>query len=194
MPEILRDNMGLEEVVKDILDAARADSEKIVKERNEKVAEIIKKAEAEILVKEQRARDDLDRVKESEERKEMSDAALMSKKALQNVKKELIESAYGGLKSEVARLPERERAKMLKTLFEKCGQEISDIGRVYVNEKDATFVKILTKGNVSVVPENILGGIIAESKDGKFRVDYSFDRFIEIVKETRTKELSNTLF
>jgi len=186
--------MGLEEVVKDILDKAKADSAVIAKAGNEKAAEILKKAETELLVKEQRARDDLERVKESEERKELSDAALAAKKKLQNVKKELIESAYAGLSEEAANFSERERTKMLKTLFEKCAAEISDIGKIYVNKKDVTFAKILAKGNISVVPENILGGIVAESRDGKFRVDYSFDRFIEMVKETRTKELSNALF
>lgn len=186
--------MGLEEVVKDILDATRADSEKIAKEGNEKASEIIRKAEAEILVKEQHATEDLERVKDSEERKEMSDAALVSKKKMQNVKKELIERAYLGLKEKTANISERERTKILKGLFAKCEKEVSDIGRVYVNAKDATIVKILTKGNVSVIQEDILGGIIAESRDGKFRVDYSFDRFVELIAETRTKELSGILF
>ncbi|MBU4246237.1 MAG: V-type ATP synthase subunit E family protein [Nanoarchaeota archaeon] len=187
--------MGLEEVVKDILDAAKVDSAKIAKERNEKIAEIIKKAEAEVLIKEQRAREDLQRVKDSEERKELSDAALMSKKALQNVKKELIESAYTGLKGKSADIPERERAKILKTLFAKCAKEVSDIGKVYVARKDVRLANdVVRPAKISVLTENIIGGIIAESRDGKFRVDYSFDRFIELIKETRTKELSNILF
>ncbi len=187
--------MGLEEVVDDILDRAKADSALVAKAGNGKAAEIIKKAETEILVKEQRARDDLQRVKESEERKEMSDAALAAKKKLQNVKKELIESAYAGLSEKVADIPERERAKMLKTLFSKCALEISDIGKVYVNKKDVKLAGGLVKSaKISVLAENIIGGIIAESRDGKFRVDYSFGRFIETVKETRTKELSNALF
>lgn len=187
--------MGLEEVVKDILDKAKADSLVVAKAGNEKAAEIIKKAETEILIKEQRARDDLQRVKESEERKELSDAALAAKKKFQNVKKELIESAYSGLMEKAADIPERERAKMLKTLFAKCAREISGIGKVYVNKKDVKLVgEIVRSAKISVLSENIIGGIIAESSDGKFRVDCSFDRFIELVKETRTKELSNTLF
>lgn len=187
--------MGLEEVVKDILDKAKADSLAVAKAGNEKAAEIMKKAETEVLIKEQRAQEDLKRVKDSEERKEMSDAALAAKKKLQNVKKELIESAYIGLNEKVADIPERERARMLKTLFAKCAREVSGIGKIYVNKKDVKIANdIVRSAKISVLSENIIGGIIAESSDGKFRVDCSFDRFIELVKETRAKELSNALF
>lgn len=187
--------MGLEEVVKDILDRAKADSVAVVRAGNEKASEIIKKAEAEVLIKEQQSEEDIVRIKDAAERKEMADAALMSKKSLQNVKKQLMERAYEGLKECVSGMPGKNREKMLKILVGKCMSEMENIGTVYVNKNDVKAIGALLKSKkISVRPENIAGGVIAESADGKFRADYSFDRFIELIKETRTKELSNILF
>ena len=187
--------MGLEEVVKDILAQAKADALSIVKAGNEKAAEMLKKAEAEALIKERRAQEDLERVEESEERKEMSDAALAAKKKMQNVKKELIERAYAGLGEKVSALPGKAREKMLEALLDRCMSEIDNIGTIYVSKKDAKFAGSLVKSKgISVLSGNMIGGIIAESADGKFRADNSFDRSVELIKETRIKELSNILF
>ncbi|VVB60885.1 V-type ATP synthase subunit E [uncultured archaeon] len=187
--------MGLQEVVHDILESAKSESAAILKAGNEKAKEIIKKAEAEVLIKRSSAEEDLARVKDADERKEMADAALQSKKELQNVKKELIEEAYSGLAEKISEMSEKDRANMLKILLEKAMAEIPDVGTIYVNKKDVKLAGTLVKSkSISIRPENIIGGIIAESSDGKLRTDYSFDRFIEMIKETRTKELSNILF
>ncbi len=187
--------MGLEDVVQDILGKAKSDSAAAVRAGNEKAGEIIKKAEADVLIRELHAGEDIARIKESAERKEVADAALLSKKALQNVKKELIERAYAGLNEMVSGMAWNDRRKMLGMLLKKCMSEIGDIGAVYANKKDMQFVSSLVKSRkISVRQENIIGGVIAESADRKFRSDNSFDRFIERIRETRAKELSKILF
>ncbi len=187
--------MGLEDVVHDILESAKSESAAILRSADDKAKEIIKRGEAEVLIKRQQSEEDIARIKDAAERKEMADAALQSKKELQNVKKELIEEAYSALAEKVSQLSEKDRANMLKILLQKCMSEIPDIGAIYVNKKDVKLAGTLLKSkDVSILAENIIGGIIAESSDRKLRTDYSFDRLIEMIKETRTKELSNILF
>lgn len=187
--------MGLEEVIHDILDKAKSESAAALRQANEKADEIIKKANADILIKEQKAGEDLQRVKDSSERKEMAEAALLSKKEFQNVKKELIEQAYSGLNEKISEMPDKIREYFLKALIERGLSEISDAGRIYVNKQDIKIAgAIIKSGKVSMLAADILGGAIVESSDTKFCVDYSFERLVERIRETRTKELSEILF
>ncbi len=187
--------MGLEEVIHDILDRAKSESAAALRQANEKAEEIIKKADAEVLIKEQKAKEDMQRVKDSSERKEMAEAALLSKKNFQNVKKELIEQSYLSLKEKIFEMPDKSRERFLGILLKAGMSEIADVGTIYVNKRDIKIAEAYVKsGKVSMRSADILGGAIVESSDTKFRVDYSFDRLIERVRETRTKELSEILF
>jgi len=60
---------------------------------------------------------------------------------------------------------------------------------VYCNEKDKESVK-----NYKVKEANILGGVIAESKDGMLRVDYSYDLLLKQLKDELLPQLNKMLF
>ena len=77
---------------------------------------------------------------------------------------------------------------MINSLYRKAGSEI-DIGKVYCNKKDSKMFK-----GVETSSTDIIGGLIAESKDGLIRVDYSFDTMLESIKENEIKGVVDALF
>lgn len=187
--------MGLEEVVAEILGEANSRADAIGKEGKAKAAEILKAAEAELREKKSRAAEDLESVKSAAERKEIADAELSCKKMLQDAKKELIAASYDGLRVKLAAMGEKDRAKILGVLFERSAKQLADVGAVYVSGQDVKIASALLKPKkVAVKEKNILGGLIAESSDGRMLVDYSFDSIIESMKDRAIKDISRILF
>ena len=187
--------MGLEEVIVDITKKADSDSEAILKEGKAIAAQILANAEKEIREKKAAAAADLENVKSASEKKELADAELKCKKQMQDVKKELIAAAYGGANAKISAMNEKERAKILEHMFEKSATALDGIGAVYVSRSDLKLAASLFKArNVSVKERNILGGLVAESADGKILMDYSFDSIVDSMKESKIKEVSRILF
>ena len=187
--------MGLEEVVAEINNKANSDAAAILKEGRAMAAQILGNAEKEAKEKKAAAAADLENVKSASERKELADAELKCKKQIQDTKKELIFAAYGGAKAKISAMGERERAKILEQLFERSEKQLDGIGAVYVSHADMKLAaSIFKQKKVSVHERNILGGRVAESRDGKILVDYSFDSIVGSMKESMIKDVSRTLF
>jgi len=87
-------------------------------------------------------------------------------------------------------LNDTEREELLKKLLSKY--EGGDYV-VYSNKRDEPIVKKLTKmpyaGNIEC-----LGGVVLESKDGSFRINLTFDNFIEMVYREKMKDVYEKLF
>ena len=66
-----------------------------------------------------------------------------------------------------------------------------DIGgeNLYCNKNDAKFMKDF---NAEAI--DIMGGLIAENKDGTVRVDYSFDTMLQNIKENELQSINKVLF
>lgn len=189
------DFMGLEEVVAEINNKANSDAAAILKEGRAMAAQVLGNAEKEIKEKKAAAAADLEIVKSASERKEIADAELKCKKQMQDVKKELIAASYDGAKAKISAMGERERAKILEQLFERSARQLDGIGAVYVSHADMKLAASIFKPKkVSVHERNILGGLVAESKDGKILVDYSFDSIVDSMKESMIKDVSRILF
>ena len=187
--------MGLEEVVAEINNKANSDAAVILKEGKAMAAEILGNAEREIREKKSIAAADLESVKSMSEKKELSGAELTCKKQVQDAKKDLILAAYSGAKEKISAMGERERAKILEQLFERSEKQLDGIGAVYVSPGDLKLAASIFKPKkVSVHERNIIGGLVAESRDGKILVDYSFDSIVDSMKESMIKDVSRTLF
>ena len=90
-----------------------------------------------------------------------------------------------------------EKEKLYQSLLKKAEKEI-DVYAVYVNKSDFDVVKSIAKSILknkeSIKEEEILGGIIAENKDGTIRVDYSFDSLLEEFRQKSLADISEKLF
>ena len=179
--------MGLEVVVKDVLERGHEEANRIKREGTDEAAGIIAAAEnkAREILKERREQ----AVLQIERRKnrEISSANLEVKRAVLNVKKELLDKVYHEALV-LAALPESERESIIKKLLESH----SDSKRVFSNSSDESIVKQITNleyGGTILCS----GGIVLENEDGTVIHDLTFDTLLTSVRETSLKQLLEIL-
>lgn len=182
--------MGLENVVNDILEQAKAEVLIIKKETEGEVAAIIDeaKANAEKIMEAKQAQTNaqIDRI----EKQEMSSAHLEIKRATLNAKKDVMESVYQSAREKISSIPAEKNANLLKEILDNYG---SNGSRVYSNGRDAKLVQEMT--DLTYMGEiECLGGLVIENEDGSVRLDYTFDTILENASEQSLKHISDILF
>jgi len=77
----------------------------------------------------------------------------------------------------------------------------ADKSRIYVSPKDVSMVrkflerdKELASKVMEVKVDNLLGGVIAEDIDGKFRIDNTYEARLEMLLPKLLPEISKELF
>ena len=180
--------MGLEVVVKDVLERGHEEANRIKREGTDEAAGIIAAAEnkAREILKERREQ----AVLQIERRKnrEISSANLEVKRAILNVKKELLDKAYDEALGVLAALSEPERESIIKKLLESH----TDSKRVFSNRSDESIVRQITNleyGGTILCS----GGIVLENEDGTVIHDLTFDTLLTSVRETSLKQLLEIL-
>lgn len=182
--------MGLETVVKDIMDNANEDVSKIKAETDSEVLQIIDEAreKAKHILGESlaKAEDDIKLMRQQE----ISSANLEVKRTILNSRKELLEEVYNRAYDRVSSLPESKNKELLSTLIrtnEMNGKKI------YSNAKSELLVKELSAleyaGNVDCA-----GGVIIENEEGNIRLDYTYDVILKNTSEKFLKQTSDILF
>ena len=157
---------------------------------NEEASQIIKKAEKEIAEFRDKAKVETQRNIELISRQESASVQLDNKKMLLEAKKEIIDGIFAEAKKRIDELDAKKRELYLKKLFKKAKSDI-EVEKVFCSRKDA---KILKLPNVTVEACDMLGGIIAENKEGTVRVDYSFDTMLLSIKENELQAINKILF
>jgi len=181
--------MALDAVVEDILATSKdkvavinteADLEaaRILQEARDRAAEIKARKEAEV-----------EHAIEAVERREISSAHLEVKRAELNVHKDQMEQARTKLFDSIKNISKKDNEALIKQLL--APYNLKDM-KVYSNQKDAAFVSSLAPnygGNL-----DIIGGVVAESKDGALRYDLTYETLAREVFENHMKEVSRILF
>lgn len=182
--------MGLEKVIKEILDAGRKESSRIVEEgkqkREETLAEARKKGNDEIEKKRKEAAEARMRRKTQE----IAKSELEAKKTVLRAQKEILDLVYQKVMVKLGELPSNN--SILKTLIERNMAEISN-GRVFSNPRDESFVRSLVGDRYSEVVE-CLGGIVIESMDGTTKIDLRYETMMKDVWGDSIKDLSQILW
>lgn len=186
--------MSLENVVNEILDKAHKQAEEIQKEGKKEASAILDKARTELEIKQKEAQDNLAKLKEAIENKEMASAKLLASKEIQEIKKQLIDETNSVAKKKISGLDYKQKEELLKKLSDKAAKELKEIGTVYAIKEDLPLLKKLCKNSEIKQTEDILGGAIFESKDKSVRVDFSFDQLLEQSKNSSLREISEALF
>jgi V/A-type H+-transporting ATPase subunit E len=182
--------MGLETVVKDILDVAQKEASQIDAEADAEVSRIIdearqtaKKIMGESLSK---AEDDIKKIRQQE----TSSSNLEVKREILNSRKEVLESVYMKAVGKIAVLPPSKNEELLKAIIET--QQING-SRIYSNRDSEETVKKLSTidyaGNI-----NCIGGVVIENEDGTIRLDYTYDLIMKNMNDQSLKQLSDILF
>ena len=180
--------MGLESVKEEILGSANAkasdliaqarkESDRLMKEAEKKCEELREKSLAE-------AKAAIERLK----RQETASAEQEKKKIILESKKQVIESVFAGARKSLEELSDKKREALIKKLLEKARSDI-EAAYFYCNKRDVKLLK-----GLDVKPYDIIGGLIAEDKERKTIVDYSFETILESIKESQLQEISKLLF
>jgi V/A-type H+-transporting ATPase subunit E len=190
--------MGLEAVVGEIQQKGRQqadqirregeiESERILRDAQKRSDEIKMNAEAEVTRQVQHAL-----------AQETSSANLVTKRAILNAEKELLDQVYAATLAAIRREPTAFHERALRRLLATAKAEIGG-GRVRVNRDDLPLIEALVREPGFEVfevgkPADIEGGLLAESKDGAFQVDHSYRTYLNRVWESSLKDASDLLF
>ena len=190
--------MGLEKVKQEILERAQAEADKVVDAAQSEARAVMKSAEKQIAGYEHLMGEDLEALSNAVKRKEVASAELELKKQLLSAKSELIEGVFGDVRKKLGSLSDKKRESHITALLDAARKEVN-VSSVQCSGKDARFVEASGSGNSNsrlkvVKNDEMLGGIIAESPDGKLRVDYSYETLLEQVKSKVLGDVAKILF
>lgn len=187
--------MGLEDVEKDILKRVMSKVEVIKSSTEKESREIIDKALSEIEELKKARDSEISTALESIRRREKAHVLLQARKIELEAKKSVIESVYADVEKKIKNMGKKEVENILKILIERARREIEAF-YIYSSKKDEELVKKLTKplglkygGNIECI-----GGVVLENKDGTIGINYTFDSFLEKIKQSTLKEVSRQLF
>ena len=182
--------MGLESVVKGILEAGRREAEEIVsggkKEASGTIAEAKKKGteemrrrvqEAEVLGEKRRVQD-------------LARADLEVKRIALEAQKEILDLIYSEALERLRVLPSNDA--VLRRLL---SAHMADVrtGRVHSNERDRMTVQSIV-GESYAGTRPVLGGVVIESIDGKTTVDLTYETMMQKTWEDSVREVAQVLW
>ena len=191
--------MGLEKVKQEILNKAREEAAVIAQQAKEEAKSIEKSAEKQVKDYESLVEEDLEKSVEIIKRKELAAADLEVQKKSLEAKNELIEAVFSEVRRKLKSFGDKSREAHIKSILGRAMMEM-DIAVVRCSSKDVRFVEAASSGGngnsrLKVVKnDEMLGGLVAESADGKLQVDYSYDAIIEQLKSRVLIDVAKILF
>lgn len=183
-------SMGLETVLKDIVEASQAEVSNLNSEADSEVSSILDESRqaAKKIVGERLAKveDDIKYIRQQE----ISSANLEVKRTLLNARKEILDNVYVQAVEAISAFSLEKNEELLKVLINKYESEGA---KIYSNKESAEIVKKLSSleygGDIEC-----LGGILIESADGTVRLDYTYDVILKSVNEQLLKQTSDIFF
>ena len=180
--------MSLENLEKSIRKNAQKEADWILSEAEKEADVIRKEARARIAARKKELQKNLERETLLLASRKRARARMLKNQALLEEKKKLITEVYDRFLAKM----EKNKRDIMKKMFMKAKNELS-IGKVYVKSEDLKVAKAALP-EIPIEKRSILGGIIAESKDGTELVDYSYETILEILRQRTLKQVSSELF
>ncbi|MFC1768243.1 V-type ATP synthase subunit E [Nanoarchaeota archaeon] len=180
--------MGLEEVRDEFLDEASREKDAIIEKANEEASQIMDQAKKQEAEKKELDIENIKKSSEENEMREIAAANLEVKKNLLSEEKRLIKDVLDKTKTRLSNLKANEREEIVEKLLKKAEAEL-EIGKILCRKDDASFFS----GKYEVEETNIIGGFIAENKDGSISIDLSFDTLLNELSEKHSQEIYKTL-
>lgn len=189
-----------ESVSKAILDRARTEAEEILEKARREAEEIINKAKLRRRQEQEREEAKIINDAKREARAIIVKAMLKVRKEHSEVKKKIVDEIVNKVREHL----EKRDFNVTESLKKLIQEAISTLPQteliIYVNKADVDAVKKIVKelriaNRVKEIREtNIVGGVIVETIDGKFRVDNSYETRLEMVLSKLLPEISKELF
>ncbi len=184
--------MALDKVVEDILESARKDASQLIATAEKEKASILQQGNESIAAKKLERQKQLDETIRRLNQQEVSSAELEAKRVVLNVRKDVLDQVSAGTLKELASMPDSEKAQLYAKLLNN-GAKIIPQPKVFCPMGEAKLLSGVS-GVGSIQEVEMEAGIILESKDGMFRLDYRFRTMLEDIWEKELKNVSNILF
>jgi len=184
--------MALDKVIKDILDHARMEADKLAEEAEKEKTAILRAAEDEISkkrrLKEREAQETLRRLT----RQEISSAELEAKRIVLNAKKEVLDRVFSETLREIESVDSQRKAEAYCRIFRKAKNLIQQPKVICPRGESNLLSSCADVGQVT--ESDMEPGLILESEDGTIRLDYRFRAILESIWEKELRKVSNMLF
>ncbi|MBI2145232.1 hypothetical protein HYU18_02810 [Candidatus Woesearchaeota archaeon] len=185
--------MGLEKVKQEILEKARQEAGSIIEAATSESKAIVRAAEKQANEGEEVAEKEFQKASESMKKREAASADLELQKQMLAAKSELIEQVFIEARKMLGSLPDKKREAHIASLIDLAKREMP-VSSLRCSTRDARIVESKA-GKLRIIrEEGMLGGIIAESSDGRLRVDYSYESLLEQVKVRVLGDVARELF
>lgn len=184
--------MGLDRVVEDILRRGEGKRKDIISLGKTERDEQIRQAEMKIVDERQKADKRVQAAIAQMDQQEISSAELESKKALLAAQRQVMEELKEQVLDELEKYPTERRKKLYAKLVAKAKAELGEC-LVYTNKGDKALVS-LPPGMTNAGVIDCRGGLVFESKNKNFRLDYRFESLLEDMWNARIREIYTKLF
>lgn len=190
--------MGLDAVITEIKEKARAEADAIIQEADAKKTEILTAAQTQVQLIKTDAEENAQKSASHIHTQEEAAGHLAVKREVLNAQKTLMDEVQAKTLEQICALPESFHKQAIASLLKKAQLEIQN-GTVTCAARDTEALrKVLSDSEFAKFtagdPTEIDGGIIVESADGMLQVDYSYHTFLNQVWESGLKDASDILF
>ncbi|MBN1166947.1 MAG: V-type ATP synthase subunit E [Methanospirillaceae archaeon] len=190
--------MGLEAVIAEIQEKGRAEAKVIADDADARVRTILDTANEKSNEIRTVAQEEILKTVSHLITQEEAAGGLIVKREVLNAKKELLDEVFSQTLEQIRGFDNSLHKKIITSLLDTAKQEISG-GTVYSNERDKPVLTEILAQPVyadytcgSAI--DIDGGIIVESKDGLYKLDYTYKTFLNTIWESGLKDASDILF
>jgi V/A-type H+-transporting ATPase subunit E len=182
--------MGLESVVKGILEAGRRESEEMVSEGKEEAKRILEEAKKQGTKKINESAEEAENTGKKKKVQDLARAELEVKRLVLEAQKDILDTVYSKALERLSALSSNEA--ILRHILRSHSTDVG-AGRVFSNERDRMAVQSIA-GESFAGTKRMLGGIVIESKDGKSTVDLTYETLMEKTWEESIREVAEVLW
>jgi len=190
----------MEKISEAVVAKVRMEAQNIIKEAEEKAQEEIEKARKLRETKLQEEKRKMLEEAEEEAARIMAQASIKTRQQVSSAKNDVITKIIDEVKQELSESSSDENY-LLSLIREAIDGLGADKSRIYVSPKDVSMVRKFLEGDkelaskvMEVKVDNLLGGVIAEDIDGKFRIDNTYEARLEMLLPKLLPEISKELF
>jgi V/A-type H+-transporting ATPase subunit E len=184
--------MSLNKVVEEILRRGEEKKQEIIRhgeqERDEQIKQVEKRIVDERLKAEKRTTSLISQM----EQQELSSGELESKKALLAAQRQVMDDLKQQVLHELESYPDDKRKKVYSKLVSKAKKDLGECF-VYSNKEDKALLQLPSSMTFAGTVE-CRGGLVFESKDKSFRLDYRFESMLDDVWNKDIQEIYSRLF
>ncbi len=190
----------MENLSEAVISKVKVEALDIIREAEAKAREEREKATKQQEVKLQEEKQKLLGEARQEAARIVAQASIKARQELSRAKNAVINKMTDRVRQELSQISSNEKYSM--TLIQEAVEAIgADKARIYVPPKSVDATRKLLESNkelanriTEVKEANFTGGIIAESIDGTFRIDNSYESRLEMLLPILLPELNNELF